>query len=49
MSISLTIADDVAEIVMNAPERLNALNPQDIEDLSQAHVAPRPAPEGGDL
>jgi 2-(1,2-epoxy-1,2-dihydrophenyl)acetyl-CoA isomerase len=37
MSISLTIADNVAEIVLDAPERLNALNPQDIADLSQAY------------
>jgi enoyl-CoA hydratase/carnithine racemase len=37
MSISLQIADDVAEIVLDAPDRLNALNPQDIADLAQAY------------
>jgi 2-(1,2-epoxy-1,2-dihydrophenyl)acetyl-CoA isomerase len=37
MSISLTIADDVAEIVLNAPDRLNALNPHDIAELSKAY------------
>ena len=37
MSIELTITDDVAEIVLNAPERLNALNPDDIRDLEQAY------------
>lgn len=37
MSISLSIADDVAEIVLDAPDRLNALNPHDIEELSQAY------------
>jgi enoyl-CoA hydratase/carnithine racemase len=37
MSISLTIADDVAEIVLDAPDRLNALNPHDIAELSKAY------------
>ena len=37
MSIELTIADGVAEIVLNAPDRLNALNPQDIADLTTAY------------
>ena len=37
MSVDLTITDDVAEIVLNAPDRLNALNPQDIADLSAAY------------
>lgn len=37
MSIDLTLIDGVAEIVLNAPERLNALNPQDIADLTAAY------------
>lgn len=37
MSIDLTVTDDVAEIVLNAPERLNSLNPQDISDLDKAY------------
>lgn len=37
MSIELVIADDVAEITLNAPDRLNALNPQDIADLGAAY------------
>jgi enoyl-CoA hydratase/carnithine racemase len=44
MSISLSIADDVAEIVLNAPDRLNALNPQDIAELSAAYAS---AEQGG--
>ena len=37
MTIDLTIADDVAEIVLNAPDRLNSLNPADIAALDQAY------------
>jgi 2-(1,2-epoxy-1,2-dihydrophenyl)acetyl-CoA isomerase len=37
MSIELVIADDVAEITLNAPDRLNSLNPQDIADLGAAY------------
>jgi len=36
--ITLTIADDVAEIVLDAPERLNALNPDDIAQLDAAYA-----------
>ena len=34
--ITTTIADGVAEIVLDAPERLNALNPDDIAELDAA-------------
>ncbi|MCI9888629.1 enoyl-CoA hydratase/isomerase family protein [Micrococcales bacterium 31B] len=36
--IDLTIADGVAEIVLNAPERLNSLNVQDLADLTAAYA-----------
>lgn len=39
MTIQLTIADDVAEIVLDAPDRLNALNPADIAELDAAYAA----------
>ena len=35
--IDLTIADDTAHIVLNAPHRLNALDEQAIDDLSDAY------------
>lgn len=35
--IDLTISDDIAEIVLNAPKKLNALNSQDLADLSEAY------------
>ncbi|HWM33936.1 MAG TPA: enoyl-CoA hydratase/isomerase family protein [Pseudolysinimonas sp.] len=38
MSIVLEITDGVAEIALDAPERLNALNPQDVADLSAAYA-----------
>jgi enoyl-CoA hydratase/carnithine racemase len=38
MSIDLTLDGGVAEIVLNAPERLNALNPEDLADLTQAYT-----------
>lgn len=34
--IDLTITDDIAEVVLDAPERRNAVGEQDIADLSQA-------------
>jgi enoyl-CoA hydratase/carnithine racemase len=37
--ITSVIADDVAEIVLDAPDRLNALNPADIAELDAAYVA----------
>lgn len=37
MSITTAIADGVAEIVLDAPERLNALNPDDISALDAAY------------
>ena len=37
--ITSTIADGVAEIVLDAPDRLNALNPDDIAELDAAYVA----------
>ncbi|MBX3194847.1 MAG: enoyl-CoA hydratase/isomerase family protein [Microbacteriaceae bacterium] len=38
-AIRLGIEDGVAEIVLDAPERLNALNPDDIGELSAAYAA----------
>ncbi|MGE3448371.1 MAG: enoyl-CoA hydratase/isomerase family protein [Microbacteriaceae bacterium] len=38
MSIDLTIDGGVAEIALNAPERLNSLNPQDLADLTRAYA-----------
>lgn len=35
--INLTITDNVAEIVLNAPEKLNSLNPEALEQLSAAY------------
>lgn len=35
--ITLTIADDVAEIVLNAPEKLNSLDVQALSELSEAY------------
>jgi 2-(1,2-epoxy-1,2-dihydrophenyl)acetyl-CoA isomerase len=39
MSIRLEITDDVAEITLDAPDRLNALNPDDIAELSAAYAS----------
>jgi len=39
MTIHTTIADGVAEIVLEAPDRLNALNPDDIAELDAAYAA----------
>ncbi|WP_200330650.1 enoyl-CoA hydratase/isomerase family protein [Leucobacter sp. L43] len=36
--ITLTVADDIAEITLDAPERLNALGPDDIRQLSEAYA-----------
>ena len=36
--ITLTVADDIAEITLDAPERLNALAPDDIRQLSEAYA-----------
>ena len=35
--IHLTVADDVAEVVLDAPERLNALGPDDLAELDDAY------------
>lgn len=35
--ISLTIADGIAEIVLNAPQKLNSLDEQALQDLAQAY------------
>jgi len=37
--IDLTIADGVAHITLNAPERLNALGPDDLVELASAYAA----------
>jgi enoyl-CoA hydratase/carnithine racemase len=37
--ITSTIADGVAEIVLDAPDRLNSLNPDDIAELDAAYAA----------
>jgi 2-(1,2-epoxy-1,2-dihydrophenyl)acetyl-CoA isomerase len=39
MTIQNTISDGVAEIVLDAPERLNALGPADIAELEAAYAA----------
>ncbi|HEX5857458.1 MAG TPA: enoyl-CoA hydratase/isomerase family protein [Microbacterium sp.] len=36
--IRLTIEDDVAEVVLDAPERLNALGPSDLAELETAYA-----------
>ena len=35
--ISLTIADGIAEVVLNAPQKLNSLDEQALQDLAQAY------------
>ncbi|MGH3026004.1 MAG: enoyl-CoA hydratase/isomerase family protein, partial [Gaiellaceae bacterium] len=35
--IGLTIADAVATVTLNAPERLNALGPDDLRELDAAY------------
>jgi len=35
--IDLTIADDVAEVVLNAPKKLNSLDPAGLSELDQAY------------
>lgn len=35
--IELSIQDDVAEVVLDAPHKMNALDPQGLEELSQAY------------
>ena len=37
--ITSTVTDDVAEIVLDAPDRLNSLGPDDIAELDAAYVA----------
>ncbi len=37
--ITSTVADGVAEIVLDAPDRLNSLNPDDIAELDAAYAA----------
>jgi 2-(1,2-epoxy-1,2-dihydrophenyl)acetyl-CoA isomerase len=39
MTIQTTVTDGVAEIVLDAPDRLNALNPDDIAELDAAYAA----------
>jgi enoyl-CoA hydratase/carnithine racemase len=43
VSISTAISDGVAEIVLDAPERLNSLNPADIAELEAAYAAAQKA------
>lgn len=47
--ITLTIADGVAEIVLNAPEKLNALNGPALEGLSGAYDDAAAAASRGDV
>ena len=35
--ISLTIADGIAEVILNAPQKLNSLDEQALQDLAQAY------------
>lgn len=39
MTIQTTIDDGIAEIVLDAPDRLNSLNPDDIAELDAAYAA----------
>jgi enoyl-CoA hydratase/carnithine racemase len=39
MTIQIAVNDDVAEIVLDAPDRLNSLNPDDIAELDAAYAA----------
>jgi enoyl-CoA hydratase/carnithine racemase len=49
MSIDLTITGSVAEIVLNAPERLNSVNETDLADLGLAFTAAQEARVGAVL
>lgn len=49
MSIDLTITGGVAEIVLNAPERLNSVNETDLADLGLAFTAAQEARVGAVL
>ncbi|WP_247042198.1 enoyl-CoA hydratase/isomerase family protein [Arthrobacter rhizosphaerae] len=47
--ISLSTADGVAEIVLNAPHKLNSLDEQALRDLSEAYDDAAAAASGGDV
>lgn len=47
--ISLSIADGVAEIVLNAPHKLNSLDEQALRDLGEAYDDAAAAASGGDV
>src|SRR4029079_2810047 len=47
--IELTVADGVAEVVLNAPEKLNALDAAALAELSEAYASAERAAEAGDV
>src|SRR5215207_11523097 len=47
--IELTVADGVAEVVLNAPDKLNALDPAGIVELSDAYGEAERMSQAGDV
>ncbi|MBT2517781.1 enoyl-CoA hydratase/isomerase family protein [Streptomyces sp. ISL-90] len=47
--IELSVADDVAEIVLNAPDKLNALDPAALAELSGAYAEAERMSHAGDV
>lgn len=47
--IEITVADGVAEIVLNAPEKLNALDEQALDELTAAYAEAERLAEAGDV
>jgi 2-(1,2-epoxy-1,2-dihydrophenyl)acetyl-CoA isomerase len=47
--IELTVADGVAEVVLNAPDKLNALDPAGIAELSDAYGEAERMTQAGDV
>jgi 2-(1,2-epoxy-1,2-dihydrophenyl)acetyl-CoA isomerase len=47
--IELSVADGVAEIVLNAPEKLNALDPAGIAELSEAYAQAERMAQAGEV
>ena len=47
--IELTVADGVAEVVLNAPEKLNALDPAGLAELSDAYAEAERRAETGEV
>ncbi|HEY6801560.1 MAG TPA: enoyl-CoA hydratase/isomerase family protein, partial [Agromyces sp.] len=47
--VELNVAEGVAEIVLNAPEKLNALDEAGIAELSEAYAEAERMSQGGDV